>query len=102
MPKVSPTAIGSSMGVLAPKQSNGRLRWAAPLPLITMKALEELRWVRDHGACAVFVKSIEGDRQLIDPYFYPLYEEAQKLDVPICVHASIVPLPLAARPSFVN
>lgn len=72
------------------RRSGNRLRWAAPLPLMTMdKALEELRWVKDHGACAVFVKSIEGDRQLIDPYFFPLYEEAEKLDVPICVHASI-------------
>jgi predicted TIM-barrel fold metal-dependent hydrolase len=72
------------------QESGGRLRWAAPLPLMTMdKALEELRWVRDHGACAVFVKSIEGDRQLIDEYFFPLYEEAQRLDIPICIHASI-------------
>jgi predicted TIM-barrel fold metal-dependent hydrolase len=53
------------------------------------RALAELRWARDHGACAVFVRSIEGDRQLIDPYFFPMYQEAEKLDVPICVHASI-------------
>jgi hypothetical protein len=72
------------------EQSDNRLRWAAVLPLMTMnKALPELRWARDHGACAVFIRSIEGDRQLIDPYFFPLYEEAQKLDVPICIHASI-------------
>ncbi|MEA2640970.1 MAG: uncharacterized protein QOF51_2364 [Chloroflexota bacterium] len=71
-------------------QSSNRLRWAAVLPLMSMdKATEELRWARDHGACAVFIKSIEGSRQLIDPYFFPLYEEAQQLDVPICVHASI-------------
>jgi predicted TIM-barrel fold metal-dependent hydrolase len=72
------------------EQSGDRLRWAAVLPLLSMdKALPELRWSRDHGACAVFVRSIEGERQLIDPYFFPLYEEAQKLNVPICVHASI-------------
>ncbi len=71
-------------------QSNGRLRWAAILPLLSMdKALAELRYARDHGACAVFIRTIEaGDRQLFDPYFFPIYEEAQKLDVPICVHAS--------------
>jgi predicted TIM-barrel fold metal-dependent hydrolase len=72
------------------EQSSNRLRWAAVLPLLSMdKAVTELRWARDHGACAVFIRSIENDRQLIDPYFFPLYEEAQKLDVPICVHASI-------------
>lgn len=71
-------------------QSNDRLRWAAVLPLMSIdEALPELRWARDHGACAVFIRSIEGDRQIIDPYFFPLYEEAQNLDVPICVHASI-------------
>ncbi|HZT05981.1 MAG TPA: amidohydrolase family protein [Chloroflexota bacterium] len=72
------------------RQSPQRLRWAAILPLMNMQhALTELRFARDHGACAVFVRSIEGDRQLIDPYFFPLYEEASKLDVPICVHASV-------------
>ena len=71
-------------------EQSDRLRWAAVLPLMTMdKATEELRWARDHGACAVFIRSIEGARQLFDPYFFPLYETAQELDIPICVHASI-------------
>jgi hypothetical protein len=71
-------------------EQSSRLRWAAVLPLMTMdKATEELRWARDHGACAVFIRSIEGARQLFDPYFFPLYETAQELDIPICVHASI-------------
>lgn len=71
-------------------QSANRLRWAAILPLMDMnKALAELRFARDHGACAIFARSIEGDRQLIDPYFFPLYEEASDLNVPVCVHASV-------------
>src|SRR5262249_16958396 len=71
-------------------QSSNRLRWAAVLPLMSMNAArEELRWARDHGACAVYIRSIEGEGHLIDPYFFPLYEEAQSLDVPICAHASI-------------
>lgn len=71
-------------------QGSSRLRWAAILPLMSMDtALSELRFARDHGACAVFIRSIEGDRQLIDPYFFSLYEEATRLNVPICVHASI-------------
>ena len=53
------------------------------------KAIDELKFSKENGACAIFVRSIEGDRQLIDPYFFPLYEEAAKLDVPICVHASV-------------
>ena len=71
-------------------QSDGRLRWAAILPLMSMdQALSELRFARDHGACAIFIRSIEaGDRQVSEPYFFPMYEEAMKLDVPVCVHAS--------------
>ena len=29
-----------------------------------------------------------GNKLLSDPYYYPLYEEAAKLNLPICVHAS--------------
>jgi uncharacterized protein len=69
-------------------ESSGRLRWVAVLPLLSMdQAIEELRWARDHGACGIFKKGIECEgRSSGDPYFHPLYEEAAKLDVPICVH----------------
>jgi uncharacterized protein len=71
-------------------QSNGRLRWVAILPLMSMdQALPELRFARDHGACGVFIRAMEaGDRQVSEPYFFPMYEEAEKLDVPVCVHAA--------------
>ncbi len=71
-------------------QSSNRLRWACILPLMDIdKSIEELRFARDHGACAIFARSFEGARQLIDPYFFPVYEEAGDLSVPICVHASL-------------
>jgi predicted TIM-barrel fold metal-dependent hydrolase len=34
------------------------------------------------------MRAVEGDRRLSDPYFYPLYREAARLDLPICIHAS--------------
>jgi predicted TIM-barrel fold metal-dependent hydrolase len=69
-------------------KSNGRLRWAMLAPTMTMDvALRELGWARDHGACAVFLRGPEGDRMLSSPYFYPLYEEASRLDLPICIHS---------------
>ncbi|MDA1035612.1 MAG: amidohydrolase family protein [Chloroflexi bacterium] len=34
------------------------------------------------------MRSIEGSRLLVDPYFYPLYEEANKLDLAMTVHVS--------------
>jgi uncharacterized protein len=67
----------------------GRLRWAAVLPLLTMEAaLAELEWAREQGACAVFVRGLEGERRLTDPYFFPLFERASALDVPLCVHSA--------------
>jgi predicted TIM-barrel fold metal-dependent hydrolase len=52
------------------------------------KALEEIHVGRENGACGVFMRAVEGDRRLSDPYFYPLYREAARLDLPICIHAS--------------
>lgn len=69
-------------------ESRGRLRWVCLPPTMSMgKALEELRFAKDHGACGVLKK---GDREAgkwaVDEYFFPLYEEAQRLDMPICFH----------------
>jgi len=67
----------------------GRLRWAAVLPLLSMEqALEEVRWASQQGACAVFMRGLEGERRISDPYFYPLYEEASRLDLPVGVHSA--------------
>lgn len=70
------------------RKSKGRFRWAALLPLLRMDwALEELNMAKQNGACAVFMRGVEcGTRLLKDPYFFPLYEEASRLDIPICVH----------------
>jgi predicted TIM-barrel fold metal-dependent hydrolase len=69
-------------------QGKGRLRWITPLPLMSMDAaLEELRFAKEHGACGVLKKGREcGNRLASDPYFFPLYEEANRLDMPICIH----------------
>jgi predicted TIM-barrel fold metal-dependent hydrolase len=69
-------------------QSEGRLRWVCMPPLQNIEeSLSELRWAKDHGACGVLKK---GDREAgkypADPYFEPLYAEAEKLDLPICIH----------------
>src|SRR5579862_6852132 len=58
----------------------GRLRWALIPPTRTMtEAITELRFGKEHGACAIFFRGIEGDRLPGDPYFFPLYEEAVRL-----------------------
>lgn len=73
--------------------SKGRLRWAAVLPLLQPeKAVAELRWAREHGACGIFKRGFDLDREVTDPYFYPVYEEAGALDIPLCIHTGH-PLP---------
>jgi len=68
-------------------QAEGRLKWACVLPLNLMEeAITELRWAADHGACGVFMRGIEEEGVLTDPYFFPLYEEMSKLNVAVTVH----------------
>lgn len=71
------------------KYAPDRLRWTAVLPLLTMdQALAEARSAKENGACGIFIRGLEGDKRLSDPYFFPLYEEAARLDLPICVHSA--------------
>jgi hypothetical protein len=72
------------------KKSDNRLRWVAIPPLRSMeKVADELRFCKDNGACGIFLVGIENDRELDDPYFYPLWEIAQKLDLAACIHSGI-------------
>jgi predicted TIM-barrel fold metal-dependent hydrolase len=71
------------------KAAPTRLRWVALLPLLSMdQALTEARYVKERGACGIFIRGLEGDKRLSDAYFHPLYEEAGRLDLPICVHSA--------------
>ncbi len=68
-------------------QSEGRLRWSCLAPTLSMAdALDQIRFSREHGACAVLMRPVEGNHLLVDPYFYPIYEEASRLDMAIAVH----------------
>ncbi|MEK7216095.1 MAG: amidohydrolase family protein, partial [Chloroflexota bacterium] len=69
-------------------ESNGRLRWIAVLPTLTIEqAVEEIKFAKDHGAVGVMKKGIEcGSRPAGDPYFYPLYQAANDVDIALCIH----------------
>jgi len=64
------------------------LRWVCLPPLQNMdETLKELRFAKEHGACGVLKKGDrEADKWAADPYFFPFYEEAERLDLPICFH----------------
>jgi uncharacterized protein len=68
-------------------RGNNRLRWVIVPPLRDIdKTIEELNFGKEHGAVGVMFRGVEKDRSLADPYFFPVYEEASRLDLPICVH----------------
>ncbi len=68
-------------------QGKGRLRWVTPLPLLSIPdALEQLAFAHENGACAVFMRGIEGNRLLHDPTFYPIFEAASERNMAIGVH----------------
>ncbi len=80
------------------RQGEGRLRWSCVIPTMTIsESIEQMRYVRNNGAVAVCLRAHEGGRHLIDPYFYPIYEEAQNLDLAIVVHVSNADARLAER-----
>jgi predicted TIM-barrel fold metal-dependent hydrolase len=69
-------------------RSHGRLRWVCIPPLRNIEAaVEELQFAKDHGACGVLKKGdLEAGKWPADPYNYPLYETAERLNMPICFH----------------
>lgn len=67
--------------------AGGRLVWALRPPLRMIdRALEELEFGATHGAAGIHLRGIEHGFRLSDPWFYPLYERAQDLDLAILVH----------------
>ena len=68
--------------------SQGRLRWIALIPYCSMpEALEEIQFAKDHGAVGILKLGIEVERRVAsDPYFFPAYQLAEDLELPLCIH----------------
>lgn len=70
------------------KHAPDRLRWVAMPPLLSLdKLTDELARAKDNGACGVFMRGLEWDRSVADPYFFPVYEAASALDLAVCFHS---------------
>ena len=68
-------------------ESKGRVRWTALLPFRDPEAaVKEMRRASDLGASGIFTMGMVWERNLADPAFFPIYEEAAGLDLPLCVH----------------
>jgi len=64
-----------------------RIKWVAVLPLQSIKdAIAEIRFAKQHGAVGIFFRGIEGEYTLDNPHLFPVYEEAQKQNLSVCVH----------------
>jgi len=65
-----------------------RLKGAALVPLedIDRACKEAQRAVAELGAAGIVAKPFFADKTIDDPQFFPLYEVAEQLDVPLLVH----------------
>ncbi|HWP57804.1 MAG TPA: amidohydrolase family protein [Candidatus Acidoferrales bacterium] len=69
------------------EKSGGRMRWVVVPPLQSIaESLAEIRWAKEHGAVGVFFRGMEGERTLDNPYFFPIYQAANDLELAICIH----------------
>lgn len=69
------------------KQGQGRLVWSTVLPYLDIpEAIAQMRTARDNGAVSIAVRPIEGNRLITDPYYYPVYEEASRLNMAVAIH----------------
>lgn len=84
------------------EQAGGRLRWVCVPPMGDLDAaIEELRWAKAHGAVGVMKKGDpEFGRWPADPYFFPLYAEAERLDLPLCFHQGTGMTDIQTGPDF--
>jgi predicted TIM-barrel fold metal-dependent hydrolase len=58
-------------------------------------AVAELeRTVRDHGFVGALINGHVDGRYLDDPFFWPVFESAEALDVPIYLHPTVPPRPV--------
>ena len=67
--------------------SSDRLRWSCLVPSsMPDEAINQMRWSKEHGACAVFLRPMEGEKWVTDPAFYPILAEAEALNLAIAIH----------------
>jgi predicted TIM-barrel fold metal-dependent hydrolase len=69
------------------RMGENRLRWTCVVPALTPnEAVAQIRFAKEHGAVGVCMRPFERERMMTDPFYYPIYEEAQRLDIPVTVH----------------
>ena len=68
-------------------RSGGRIRFSAVVPLRDVdEAVRELRRAKDLGAVAVMTLGLVWNMELGNRCFFSFYAEAERLELPLCVH----------------
>jgi len=68
-------------------KSGGRIRFSAVVPLRDVdESVRELRRAKELGAVAVMTLGLVWNMELGNRRFFPFYAEAERLDLPLCVH----------------
>lgn len=68
-------------------RSGGRVRFAAVVPMRDVaESVRELRRAKERGAVAAMTLGMVWDKELGNEEFFPFYAEAERLDIPVCVH----------------
>jgi uncharacterized protein len=82
--------------VVAATEHPDRFLGFATLPMRDpAAAVAELeRTVRDHGFVGALINGHVDGRYLDDPFFWPVFESAEALDVPIYLHPTVPPRPV--------
>ena len=69
------------------KAGNDRLLWTCVVPALTpSEAIPQLRFAKENGAVAVCLRPFERTRMVTEPFFYPIFDEAERLGLPIAIH----------------
>src|SRR5437762_2235283 len=69
------------------KLGENRLRWTCVVPALTpTEAAPQIRFAKEHGAVGVCVRPFGRGKLMTDPFYYPIYDEAERLDIPVTVH----------------
>ena len=63
---------------------------ASAIPLrsytFVLDGTDDEECAKANGAVGVFFRGIEGNYTLDNPYFFPVYQAAMDVDLPICIH----------------
>ncbi len=70
-------------------EGGDRFSWVVvPPTMIIEEAIKEIRFGHENGATGIFWRGFENGKMPSDPYFAPIFEEANRLNMAVTIHAA--------------